>query len=92
MKSTFKFFQWRIKLATAKLGEEEKAKYLANELLKSVQKCGKEISLPDIEKGYGSLDIHVLHYGEKNSKLKIGNILNDWEILGKPNFKMEVSK
>jgi len=88
MKLSFKFFLWRIKIKTNKLGAEGKAKFLANELIKSIQDCGYSIQNADINKQFGTLNISVHGYGNDDAELKIYNSPMGWSIKTKPNFKM----
>lgn len=88
MKLSFKFFKWRIQIKTQNLGAEEKVRFLANELIKSIQDCGYSIQQSTIDKKFGTVDINIYKYGTPDEVLRIENMANKWSIEGKINFKM----
>jgi len=93
MKLLFKFFIWQIDFKTKKLDEDEKIKFLANELLKAVQASGRIIAHPEISKGFGSVDVAVHNFGTKDADLRVQCVTNRWEVKTKPTFKtLEVAK
>lgn len=92
MNRKFKLYQGKIKSKTSRLNTEEKVKYLANELIKSIEQSGKSILLPSIHEGYGSLDIDIFNNGTDKAELSVMSILNGWEITTKPNFTLKEVK
>jgi len=53
MKKKFSFFRWVLEIKLRNLKEDEKTIFLANELIKSVQRGGKSINLERIGAGLG---------------------------------------
>jgi len=93
MKLSFKFFVWQIDFKTKKLDEEEKIKFLANELIKSVQASGRVISHPDVSKGFASFMIYIHNFDKESAEVDIDGGTNVWRISTKPTFKtLEVAK
>ncbi|EGD47086.1 hypothetical protein Cpap_1478 [Ruminiclostridium papyrosolvens DSM 2782] len=73
------------------MDEDEKIKYLANELVKSIQASGRIVSLQNVGEGFGRIDINLFNIGTKKEELCVENILNKWSISTKPTFgKLEV--
>lgn len=86
MNKLFKFFLRKNNIETKKLDVDERIGYLANELIKELKASGRDISLPDIDDGYGNFGIYVHNLGNDNEKIIISNLINDWEIKIKPTF------
>ena len=63
----FKIWKWKIDFNVSRMDADEKIGYLANELIKAMQGAGKQVALPDINEGFGSIDINVHRIGKENS-------------------------
>jgi len=87
MKKKFSFFKWLLEIKLRNLKEDEKTIFLANELIKSVQRGGNSINLERIGAGFGSLNVSVHRFGTEFASLDVGCISNDWSVSGKPTFK-----
>jgi len=87
MKNKFSFFKWLLEIKLRNLTEDEKTIFLANELIKSVQRGGNSISLEHIGEGYCSLGITV-YSNSDGDNLSVNNIINGWEVRGASTFKI----
>jgi len=87
MKKKFSFFKWLLEIKLRNLKEDEKTIFLANELIKSVQRGGNSISLEQIGEGYCSLGITV-YSNSKGNNLSVNNFINGWEVKGTSTFKI----
>jgi len=87
MKKKFSFFRWVLEIKLRNLKEDEKTIFLANELIKSVQRGGNSINLETISAGLGCLDVYVHNFGTEFASLDVKCINNDWSVTGKPTFK-----
>ena len=64
----FKFWRWRVRIKVEKLECDAKIEYLANELIRAMQDSGRQVAMPEISTGYGSVDINVYNMNtEKES-------------------------
>jgi hypothetical protein len=63
----FKFWKWRISIKINRLDGEKKIAFLANTLISAMQEAGKQVALPDIGEGYGSIGISVHRIGKENA-------------------------
>ena len=59
----FEFWKWRISVRTKRVDSEKKIAFLANALIKAMQDAGNQVALPDINNGYGSVDICLHRIG-----------------------------
>ena len=82
-----KIWKWIISFKIRRVDTDERIGYLANELIKQVKASGRTIAKPDIDKGYGSLDINIHWLGTSNAVMYVGDIANKWEVKTKPTFK-----
>ena len=81
-----KIWKWIISFKIRRVDTDERIGYLANELIKQVKASGRTIAKPDIDKGYGSLDINIHWLGTDRAVMYVGDSINHWEIKTKPTF------
>ena len=82
-----KIWKWIISFKIRRMDTDERIGYLANELINQIKASGRTIAKPDIDNGYGSLDISVHRLGTSNAVMYVGDIANKWEVRTKPTFK-----
>ena len=87
----FKLFKRHITAKVEKLGQEEKTKFLLNELIIAIQKDGKSFADPNISDDFGSASIWIHCMGTPNSELVIEKV-GKWRISTKPTFKLMEEK
>lgn len=80
----FKLFKRKITIKIESLAEEEKAKFLLNELLKAVQKSGKCLANTS---EFGSASIWMHRMNTEDAVIVIEQV-GKWSISTKPDFKM----
>ena len=82
----FKFWLWRINIKISKLGGEKKIEFLANELIKAMQESGKQVALPKIADGFGSITVGVHRVGTKDASGYVSYQSSSRSVDFTPNF------
>ena len=63
----FKFWKWRISIKIKSLDAEKKIGFLANALISAMQEAGKQVALPNVAEGFGSLTVTVHKIGTETA-------------------------